>query len=193
MLSKTIRPALVLLTAMTIVTGFIYPLVITGVAQAAFPHQAAGSLLERDGKAVGSTLIGQSFTAPKYFWSRPSATGSYPYNAAASSGSNQGPINPALINAVRTRIATLHAADPDNSLPIPVDLVTASASGLDPHISRAAARYQLARVARQRGMDNAMVEKLMDRFTSDSVLGFMGEAHVNVLQLNVALDDLVTP
>ncbi|HMC15103.1 MAG TPA: potassium-transporting ATPase subunit KdpC, partial [Albitalea sp.] len=147
-----LRPAFTLFAVLTVITGVIYPLAVTGVARLAFPNQAGGSLVVNDGKAVGSSLIGQRFSEAKYFWGRPSATGPAPYNAANSGGSNLGPLNPALVDAVRTRIAALKAADPDNMLPIPVDLVTASASGLDPHISVAAARFQVARVAKARGL-----------------------------------------
>jgi potassium-transporting ATPase KdpC subunit len=181
MLAAVIRPALVLFASMSVVTGFLYPLVVTGIGKAVFPAQAAGSLMEEEGKVVGSTLIGQHFSAPKYFWGRPSATGPVPYNAAASSGSNQGPLNPALLDAVR-------AADPENQSPVPVDLVTASGSGLDPHISVAAANYQLSRVARARGLTVAMVESLVAEHTEERLLGFLGEPRVNVLLLNRALD-----
>jgi K+-transporting ATPase ATPase C chain len=193
MLRATIRPAVVLFVSLTVVTGVLYPLAVTGVAKVVFPEQAAGSLITRDGKVIGSKLIGQAFTEPKYFWSRPSATGPTPYNAAASSGSNQGPLNPALIDAVRSRIDALRAADPGNTAPIPVDLVTASASGLDPHISVAAADYQAARVARVRGMDEANVKTLIAQHTNGRVLGFLGEPRVNVLLLNLELDLRASP
>jgi K+-transporting ATPase ATPase C chain len=183
-----IRPALVILALMTLLTGLLYPAVITGIAQLIFPHQANGSLIERDGKVVGSELIGQAFDTPHYFWGRLSATGPYPYNASASSGSNLGPSNPILEEAVRTRMKALHAADPDNTLPIPVDLVTASGSGLDPHISVAAALYQVPRVARERGLSEDQVRLLVDKHTIDRQLGFLGEPRVNVLELNLALD-----
>lgn len=190
MLRATIRPALILFAAVTVITGAIYPLAVTGIAMIAFPHQAAGSLIEKDGKVIGSTLIGQNFSDPKYFWGRPSATGPYPYNAGASSGSNQGPLNPALLDAVKGRVATLQAADPDNKAPIPVDLVTASASGLDPHISVAAANYQVSRVAKTRGLESSAVQALVTAHTEGRALGFLGEPRVNVLQLNLALDEL---
>lgn len=182
-----VRPALVLFTALTVVTGVAYPLAVTGVAKAVFPAQAAGSLIERDGKTVGSALIGQNFSDPKHFWGRPSATSPMANNAANSSGSNQGPLNPALIDAVKGRIAALQAADPDNKLPIPVDLVTASASGLDPHISVAGANYQAARVAAARKLPVAQVQALIERNTEGQLLGFIGEPRVNVLKLNLAL------
>lgn len=190
MLRATIRPAVVMFVAMTLVTGVGYPLVVTALAKIAFPQQAAGSLIEKDGKLIGSTLIGQSFTAPKYFWGRPSATSPYPYNAAASSGSNLGPLNPALIDAVKARVEALKAADPDNQLPVPVDLVTASASGLDPHISVAAANYQVSRVAKARVLGVESVQALVGKYTQGPLLGFLGEPRVNVLQLNLALDEL---
>ncbi|HKX44797.1 MAG TPA: potassium-transporting ATPase subunit KdpC [Burkholderiaceae bacterium] len=183
-----VRPALAIFAALTLLTGLVYPLVVTGVAHAAFPYEASGSLLQRDGKTVGSALIGQSFSEPKYFWGRPSATSPMPYNAANSSGSNQGPLNPALIDAVKGRIAALKAADPGNAQPVPVDLVTASASGLDPEISLAAARYQAGRVARVRGLQPARVDALIAAHAERTRLGFLGEPRVNVLQLNLALD-----
>lgn len=183
-----LRPALVLFVALSLLTGLLYPLAVTGVAQAAFPDQARGSLLRRDGQVVGSMLIGQPFAEPGHFWSRPSATGPMAYNAANSAGSNQGPSNPALHDAVQARIAALRAADPGNSAPVPVDLVTASASGLDPHISRAAADYQVARVARARGLAPAAVQALVERHTELAWLGWLGEPRVNVLALNLALD-----
>ncbi|MFH7041796.1 potassium-transporting ATPase subunit KdpC [Paucibacter sp. JuS9] len=183
-----LRPALTTFVLLSAVTGFIYPMLVTGAGQALFPRQAAGSLIEQGGKAVGSELIGQSFTAPKYFWGRPSATGPMSNNAGGSSGSNQGPINPALADAVKGRVGALRAADPDNQLPIPADLVTASASGLDPHITMAAARYQVARVARARGMPAAEVQRLIDANTEGRDLAVLGEPRVNVLKLNLALD-----
>jgi len=188
MLRATIRPALVLFGAMTVITGLLYPLAITGIAKVAFPQQASGSLIERDGKIIGSKLIGQSFSDPKYFLGRPSATGPYPYNAAASSGSNQGPLNPALVDAVKSRVEALRAADPTTQSPVPVDLVTASASGLDPHISVAAANYQLARVARTRGLTKETIQAVVTAHTEGRALGFFGEPRVNVLELNLALD-----
>lgn len=187
-LQNFVRPALVLLGVLTLVTGVAYPLVVTGAAQALFPEKAAGSLLLRDGKPVGSSLIGQNFSDPKNFWGRPSATGPMPYNAAASSGSNQGPLNPALVDAVKSRIEALKAADPGNTAAVPVDLVTASASGLDPHISSAAARYQVARVARARGMAVEKVQSLLEQQTESPLAGFLGETRINVLALNLALD-----
>jgi potassium-transporting ATPase KdpC subunit len=183
-----IRPALMLLLIFTILTGLIYPLVVTGIAQLVFPKQANGSLITRNGQTVGSALIGQPFDDPQYFWGRLSATGPYPYNAAASSGSNYGPTNPALLEAVKARIAALKAADPGNSQLIPIDLVTASGSGLDPNISIAAALYQLPRVAKARGMTTAAVRTLVDKYTQGRQLGFLGEPRVNVLELNLALD-----
>jgi K+-transporting ATPase ATPase C chain len=183
-----LRPAILMLVSLTILTGLIYPAIVTGVAQVAMPRLANGSLIERDGKAVGSILIGQPFSDPKHFWSRPSATSPYPYNAASSSGSNQGPTNPALTDAVSARVKALRDADPDNNRPVPVDLVTASASGLDPHISPAAAQYQVNRVAKARGMDPARVRELVAQATEGRQLGFLGEPTVNVLTLNLALD-----
>lgn len=186
-----LRPALVALTALTLITGFLYPLVITGIAQILFPRQANGSLILIDGKPVGSSLIGQPFAAPKYFWGRLSATSPFPYNAAASSGSNLGPTNDALIKAVQARIDAIKAVDPGNLLPIPVDLVTASASGLDPHISPAAAEYQVRRIARVRGLDETDVRRLVAQHMEGRQLGVLGEPRVNVLTLNLALDTYV--
>jgi potassium-transporting ATPase KdpC subunit len=186
--SSLIRPAFVLLLIMTVITGIAYPLVLTGVAQLVFPHQAGGSLVLANGKVVGSSLIGQAFSDPKYFWGRPSATTPQPYNGVGSTGSNLGPLNPALTDAVKQRIDALHAADPTNKASIPVDLVTASASGLDPELSLAAAYYQVARVARARGRDPATVRALIARHTRGRWLGFLGEPRVNVLELNLALD-----
>lgn len=183
-----LRPALVSLAALTLITGFLYPLVVTGIAQVLFPRQANGSLIINDGKPVGSSLIGQPFDAPKYFWGRPSATSPFPYNAAASSGSNLGPTNDALIKAVQARIDALKTADPDNPLPLPVDLVTASGSGLDPHISPAAAEYQIRRIARVRGLDETDVRWLVAQHSEGRQLGVLGEPRVNVLTLNLALD-----
>lgn len=183
-----IRNALMTLLLFTILMGIIYPLVIMGIAQAMFPHQANGSVIMKDGHSVGSRLIGQQFEDPKYFWGRLSATGPHPYNGAASTGSNLGPNNPDLMKAVQTRIAALRAADPTNQQEIPVDLVTASGSGLDPHISPAAAEYQLHRVVKARGIDDAAVRALVARNTQDRWLGVLGEPVVNVLELNLDLD-----
>lgn len=185
-----LRPAVTMLMAMTLITGVAYPLLVTGISQAAFHGRANGSLIERDGKVVGSTLIGQPFADPKYFWSRPSATSPYPYNASSSSGSNLGPLNPALTDALAGRIKALRDADPGNTAPVPVDLVTASASGLDPHISPAAAAYQVERVAKARNLDPQKVGDLVAQYTKGRRLGFLGEARVNVLGLNLALDAL---
>jgi len=187
-MNKILRPAIVLFAVLSAVTGVAYPLVVTGIAKTVFPAQAAGSLIEQQGKTVGSALIGQNFSDPKDFWGRPSATSPMADNATASGGSNLGPLNPALIDAVRGRVAALRAADPGNTLPIPVDLVTASASGLDPHISIAAARYQAARVARERGLGIAQVEALIEQHSEGALLGFIGEPRVNVLALNLALN-----
>jgi K+-transporting ATPase ATPase C chain len=186
-----LRPALVVFGLFTLLTGVLYPLIVTGVGQAAFPRQASGSLIQSGERTVGSRLLGQPFSSPRYFWSRPSATSPQPYNGAASSGSNQGPINPALESAVRDRIAALRAADPDYNLPVPIDLVTASASGLDPHISPAAAGYQVARVARARNMSEDDIRRLVSEATDGRTLGIWGEPRVNVLELNLALDALV--
>jgi K+-transporting ATPase ATPase C chain len=194
---EQIRPALMLLLTFTVLTGLIYPLAITGFAQLLLPHQANGSLiLDKNGKALGSELIGQQFDDPKYFWGRLSATGDFPYNAfnadtlTASSGSNYGPLNPALVKAAQARIDALKGADPSNTAPIPVDLVTASGSGLDPHISVAAAYYQVHRVAQARGMTDAAVKALVDQHTEGRQFFFLGEPRVNVLELNLALDGL---
>jgi len=189
-LGSVLRPAIVLFVVMTVVTGLLYPLAITGISRALFPRQAAGSLILQGGRLVGSGLIGQSFTDPAHFWSRLSATAPQPYNGTASGGSNLGPVNPALIEAVKSRIAALRAADPDNAAPIPVDLVTASGSGLDPEISLAAANYQAARVARVRHLSPAAVQALIGAHTSGRLLGMLGEPRVNVLELNLALDAL---
>lgn len=188
MIVAQLRPAGMILLVFTLLTGVLYPAVVTGIAQAVFPRQANGSLILADGQIVGSELIGQPFDAPGYFWSRLSATGPFPYNAGASSGSNLGPINPALEEAVQERIQALHAADPQNTAPIPVDLVTASGSGLDPHISIAAARYQIARVAHARGVSEPHIAELVERYTDGRQLGLLGEPRVNVLALNLALD-----
>jgi K+-transporting ATPase ATPase C chain len=189
-MTNILRPALVMFTVLTLATGVAYPLVVTGAAQSLFPAQASGSLIVRDGKPVGSALIGQNFSDPGHFWGRPSATGPMPYNAAASSGANQGPLNPALMDAVKGRIEALKAADPGNTASVPVDLVTASASGLDPHISPAAARYQVARVARARKLPLEKVQALVGQHTEQPLLAVLGEAQVNVLQLNLALEAL---
>ena len=183
-----IRPAIVSLLLFTLLTGLIYPLAVTGIAQVAFPYQANGSVISNNGQKVGSALIGQDFSDPRYFWGRLSATGPMPYNAAASSGSNLGPTNPSLLTAVRARVDALHAADPANQALIPVDLVTASASGLDPQISPAAAEYQVARIARLRNITVDQVRQLVAQHTEGRQLGFLGEPRVNVLALNLALD-----
>jgi len=183
-----LRPALMSLLLLTVITGVAYPLVLTGIAQLVFPFQANGSLIVKDGKVVGSALIGQPFDDPRYFWGRPSATSPFAYNAGASSGSNLSPTNPALVAAVQGRVNALRAADPGNPAPVPVDLVTASASGLDPHISPAAALYQVSRVARERKLAPDAVRALVDRHTEGRFLGLLGEPRVNVLALNLALD-----
>jgi len=185
-----LRPAVSLFVLLTAITGIAYPLAVTGFAKAAFPEAADGSLIVKDGKAVGSRLIGQNFSDPKYFWGRPSATSPQPYNASASSGSNQGPLNPALVDAVKGRIEALKAADPDNKLPIPADLVSASASGLDPEISPDAAAYQVMRVAGLRHLPPAEVKALVSQHAEGRQWGLFGEPRVNVLQLNLALDSL---
>lgn len=187
-MSSIIRPAVVMFGALTAICGVLYPLAVTGIGAAAFPAQAAGSIVEAGGKPVGSALIGQAFSSPKYFWSRPSATGPMPDNGAGSGGANLGPDNPAQTDAVKGRMAALQAADPGNKLPIPVDLVTASASGLDPDISVAAANYQLQRVAAARRLAPARVRALIEAHRQQQTLGFFGEARVNVLALNLALD-----
>jgi potassium-transporting ATPase KdpC subunit len=189
---KELRPAVASVAVLTLVTGVAYPYAVTGLAQALMPVPANGSLIVQGGQVVGSTLIGQPFRDPKHFWGRPSATGPMPYNAAASSGSNQGPTNPALIAAVEARVRALREADPGNSAPVPVDLVTASASGLDPHISPAAAAYQVGRVARARGLDSEVVRKLVAAHTERRQFGVLGEPRVNVLRLNLALDGLAS-
>ncbi|OOG45998.1 potassium-transporting ATPase subunit KdpC [Rhodanobacter sp. C01] len=187
-MTKLLRNAVMLLLLMTVITGVLYPLAATGLAQLVFPRQANGSLIVKDGKPIGSVLIGQSFTDPKYFWGRPSATTPQADNGVNSGGSNLGPTNPALTDAVKQRIAALRAADPGNTAPVPVDLVTASGSGLDPEISPAAAQYQLARVAKARGLSTSQVQALVNEYTSGRQLGIFGEPRVNVLQLNLALD-----
>lgn len=183
-----LRPAVVSLLLLTLLTGVLYPVAVTGIGAALFPHQAAGSQLRAGDRVVGSALLGQPFRGPQYFWPRPSATGPVPYNGALSSGSNLGPSNPALHQAVADRIAALRAADPDNLAPVPVDLVTASASGLDPHITPAAAEFQAARVARSRGLPVDSVRALVARYTEGRQFGILGEPRVHVLRLNLALD-----
>jgi len=187
---KQAKTIVLFLVIMTILTGIIYPLVVTGIAQLAFHHQANGSLIDQNGQLVGSELIGQPFSKPEYFWGRLSDTSPVPYNAAASSGSNLGPTNPQLTQAIQARIDALKAVDPGNDQPIPVDLVTSSGSGLDPDISIAAADYQIARVTRYRGLSLTTVTDLVRRFTEGRQLGILGEPRVNVLKLNQALDDL---
>jgi potassium-transporting ATPase KdpC subunit len=195
-MTSQLRPAFFMLLFLTLITGVIYPLAVTGIAQVIFPSQANGSLIMADGKAVGSELIGQQFDDPSYFWGRISATGTFAYNAfnaenlTASSGSNYGPLNTALMDMVQARIDALKAADPDNTLPIPVDLVTASGSGLDPHISVAAALYQVHRVASARGLSEADIQSLVEKNIDGRQFGFLGEPRVNVLKLNLALDGL---
>lgn len=185
-----LRPALSVFVLLSAITGLAYPLAVTGIAGAVFPEQAAGSLILQDGKPVGSSLIGQNFSDPKHFWGRPSATAPQPYNATASSGANQGPLNPALVDAVKSRVEALRAADPGNTAPVPADLVSASASGLDPHISPAAALWQAGRVAKARGLPEDRVKALVDAHTEGRQWGLLGEARVNVLKLNLALDAL---
>ena len=189
-IQNTLRPALVLFILLSIVTGLAYPYLTTGIGQALFPAQANGSLISVNGKPVGSALIGQQFSDPGHFWGRLSATSPMPYNAANSGGSNLGPLNPALLDAVKGRIDALKAADPDNKQPIPVDLVTASGSGLDPDISAAAAFYQVARVAKVRKLDPEQLRLLVGRQVQHPILGLIGETSVNVLQLNLALDSM---
>lgn len=189
---KELRPAIISFAVLTVVTGIAYPLLVTGISQATMSDKANGSLIVKDGKTVGSSLIGQSFSDPKYFWGRPSATGPVPNNAGASSGSNLGPTNPALMDAVQARVQALRDADPGNTQPVPVDLVTASASGLDPHISPAAAEYQLARVARVRNLNPDTVRKLVAENTEERQFGILGEPRVNVLELNLALNTAKT-
>ena len=187
-MQSILRPAIVLFAVLTLICGVLYPVAVTGIAQAAFPAAANGSLVEKDGQVVGSSLIGQQFTAPGYFWGRPSATGPMPNNGGGSGGSNQGPLNPALQEAVKSRIAALREADPGNTAPVPVDLVSASGSGLDPEISLAAAQYQAARVARARGVSRERVNALVKQHTQLRALGLFGEPRVNVLALNLDLD-----
>lgn len=188
-----LRSALMMFFILTILTGVAYPLAVTAIAQLLFPHQANGSLIYKDGKPIGSTLIGQPFDDPEYFWGRPSATAPFPYNAAASSGSNLGPSNPGLTEAVKTRVAALKAADPGNDTSVPVDLVTASGSGLDPHISSASAEYQVRRVARVRGREEAFVRTVVRQHTEGRQFGMLGEPRVNVLAVNLALDAFGEP
>jgi len=188
-LARELRPAVVVFIGLSLLTGVIYPLAVTGVAAAAFPKAAAGSLIEKDGKQIGSRLVGQPFDDAKYFWGRPSATGPFAYNAGASSGSNLGPLNEALETSVKDRVANLKTADPDQTTAPPVDLVTASGSGLDPHISPAAAYYQVSRVARARGLSNDQVRTRVDQHTEGRTFGILGEPRVNVLLLNLALDN----
>jgi K+-transporting ATPase ATPase C chain len=189
-MTAMLRPALTLLGLFTVLTGFVYPAVVTGVAQVVFPKQANGSLIRKDGQVIGSELIGQFFDEPGSFWSRPSATAPTPYNAGASTGSNLGPLNPALRDAVAQRIKALREADPGNNAQVPIDLVTTSGSGLDPHISPAAAYYQVARVARVRGLEPSRVRQLVDAHIEGRTLGVLGEPCVNVLELNLALSTL---
>jgi len=189
-MKNTIRPLLVLFLALSLITGLAYPLLVTAMAQALYPAQAAGSLIVKDGKPVGSLLIGQNFSDPGHFWGRPSATSPQPNNALSSGGSNLGPLNPALVDGVKARVQALRDADPGNTAPVPVDLVTASASGLDPHISVAAARYQVKRVATARKLDTAMVAGLVEQFTERPLLRLLGEPGVNVLRLNLALQEI---
>jgi K+-transporting ATPase ATPase C chain len=188
-MKEQIRPALVMLLVMTVLTGLIYPLTITGLAQCLFPNQANGSLIVHNGHVIGSHLIGQYFDKPEYFWGRPSATAPFPYNGAASGGSNLGPTNPALVEAMKARVAALRAADPGNESSIPVDLITASGSGLDPHLSPAAALYQVKRIARARGLDERTLQLLVTRHIEERQFGLLGERRVNVLHLNLALDE----
>lgn len=187
MLSQ-IRPAIVSFIMLTIITGLLYPLAVTGIAAIAMPAKANGSMMIKDGQILGSELIGQPFSDPKYFWSRPSATSPVPYAADAGAGSNQAPSNPALADAIKQRVAALKAADPENQNPVPIELVTASASGLDPHISPAAAEYQVSRVARARGMTPEQVRAEVTKFTQSPTFGVLGEPRVHVLKLNLALD-----
>lgn len=189
-MKEQIKPALMTFLVLTVLTGLVYPLAVTALAQFLFPHQANGSLIVFNGKIIGSEVIGQYFDAPKYFWGRPSATSPFPYNAAASAGSNLGPTNPALAEAVKARIAALKPADPENEALIRIDLVTASASGLDPHISPVSAVYQLDRVARARGLEQDAVRHLIAQHTEERQFGFLGEERVNVLLLNLALDKM---
>jgi K+-transporting ATPase ATPase C chain len=190
MFVKSIRTSVILILLFMVLTGLVYPFLVTGIAQLIFPRKANGSMLTKDGKAIGSELIGQPFSSPKYFWSRPSATSPFAYNAGASSGSNFGPSNPALLEATGKRVKGLKDADPQNAKAVPVDLVTASGSGLDPHISVAGALYQIPRVARSRHISEGKVQSLVDQYTEGRQLGFLGEPRVSVLKLNIALDGL---
>ncbi len=192
-MARHVRSALMLLLLMTLITGVLYPLLVTGIAQLVFPSKANGSVIERNGNAVGSRLIGQQFTAARYFWSRPSPTTPFPYNSAASTGSNYGPLNPALMKEVKDRVDSLRAADPSAAGPVPIDLVTSSGSGLDPHITVDAALYQAGRVALARKMPEESIRALIDHYTEQRDLGILGEPGVNVLALNLALDDLTSP
>lgn len=189
-MTAILRPVIVCFAMLSLLTGIAYPLLVIGIGQLAFPSQAAGSLVLRDGKRVGSSLIGQNFSDPQYLWGRPSATAPRPYNASNSGGSNQGPLSPALAEAVRGRIEALRAADPGNTAAVPVDLVTASASGLDPHISLAGALYQAARVARARSLPLPQVQALIEKYSAGPLLGLLGEPRVNVLLFNLALDSV---
>ncbi|MCX6133320.1 MAG: potassium-transporting ATPase subunit KdpC [Ignavibacteriales bacterium] len=190
MFLKSVRTSVIVILLFTVLTGLVYPFIVTGLAQLMFPRKANGSMLMKEGKAIGSELIGQPFSSPKYFWSRPSATSPYAYNAAASTGSNYGPLNPALLDATGKRVKELRDADPQNAEPVPVDLVTASGSGLDPHISVAAALYQVPRVARSRRVSEGEVKSLVNQHSEGRTLGILGEPRVNVLKLNVALDEM---
>jgi len=190
MFLKSLRTSVIAILLFTVLTGFVYPLLVTGIAQIIFPGKANGSMITKGGKVVGSELIGQPFSSPKYFWSRPSATSPFAYNAGASTGSNYGPLNPALLDATARRVKDLKNADPQNTKPVPVDLVTASGSGLDPHISIAAALYQVPRVARSRSVSEETIKSLVDQHTEGRQLGILGEPRVNVLKLNVALDEM---
>ncbi|MCC6398397.1 MAG: potassium-transporting ATPase subunit KdpC [Bacteroidetes bacterium] len=191
-MKQHLRPAVALLVLFTLITGALYPLLIVGIAQGVFPFEANGSIIQRDGNPIGSALIGQQFTSAKYFWSRLSATAPFPYNAGASSGSNYGPMNRSLLNATRSRVEQLRGADSLNMQSIPVDLATASASGLDPHISIQSAQYQLSRVARERNLPEVKVRSLVEQCTESRTFGFLGEPRVNVLKLNLALDGLTS-
>jgi K+-transporting ATPase ATPase C chain len=190
---KQIRTSVIAVVLLTVLTGVIYPFLVTGIAQLLFPDKANGSMIKQNGAVLGSALIGQQFTEPKYFWGRLSATNPVAYNASASSGSNYGPLNPALLAAVTKRIRDLRAADPQNTQPIPVDLVTASGSGLDPHISVAAAQYQISRVARSRNVHEGNIRSLVDQYAEGRQFGFLGEPRVNILKLNLALDEMKSP